>query len=71
MTVSDFVNDISSTFERGRKTIGIFVDLLKVFDTINYNITLHKLSYYLLEEYLKICSKIISVTENNELSITL
>ena len=40
----DFVNDISSAIDSGMKTIGIFMDLSKAFDTINHNILLNKLS---------------------------
>ena len=46
MAVLDFVNDISSAIDRGMKTIGIFMDLLKAFDTIDHNILLNKLSHY-------------------------
>ena len=46
MAVLDFVNDISSAIDRGMKTIGIFMDLSKAFDTIDHNILLNKLSHY-------------------------
>ena len=46
MAVLDFVNDISSAIDRGMKTIGIFMDLSKAFDTIDHNILLNKLTHY-------------------------
>ena len=46
MVVLDSVNDISSAIDRGMKTIGIFMDLSKAFDTIDHNILLNKLSHY-------------------------
>ena len=46
MAVLDFVNDISSTIDRGMKTTGIFMDLSKAFDTIDHNIVLNKLGHY-------------------------
>ena len=46
MVVLDFLNDISLAIDRGMKTIGIFMDLSKAFDTIDHNSLLHKLSHY-------------------------
>lgn len=46
MAVLDFVNDISNASERGKNTIGIFMDLSKAFDTIDHNILMNKLYHY-------------------------
>ena len=40
------VNDISSSFEIGEYTLGIFVDLSKEFDTANHEISISKLECY-------------------------
>ena len=68
-----FVNDVSSAIDRGMKTIGIFTDLSKAFDTTDHNILLHKL--WSLEEYLTIgpnylCNRKQYVSYNSSKSTT-
>jgi hypothetical protein len=46
MAVLDFINDIKNAIDKGMKTIGIFMDLSKAFDTIDHNILLKKLYHY-------------------------
>ena len=40
------LNDVSSSFERGEYTLGIFIDLSKAFDTVDHEILISKLEYY-------------------------
>ena len=44
--ILQLVNDISSSFERGEYTLGIFIDLSKAFDTVDHEILISKLEYY-------------------------
>ena len=44
--ILQLANDISSSFERGEYTLGIFIDLSKAFDTVDYEILISKLEYY-------------------------
>ena len=44
--ILQLVNDITSSFERGEYTLGIFVHLPKVFDTADYEILISKLEHY-------------------------
>ena len=36
----------ASAYEKGEKTIGLFLDFLKAFDTVNHNILFKKLEHY-------------------------
>ena len=38
--------DITSSFEKGKYTLGVFIDLSKAFDTIDHQILIKKLQYY-------------------------
>ena len=42
----NFLMIISSSFERGEYTLGIFIDLLKAFDTVDHKILISKLKHY-------------------------
>ena len=44
--ILDLVNNISKSFEQGKFTLGIFIDLSKAFDTVDHNILLKKLNKY-------------------------
>ena len=44
--VLQLVNDISSSFERGKYTLGIFINLSKAFDTVDHEILISKSEYY-------------------------
>ena len=46
MAVLELINNIYQGFENNEFTVGIFVDLKKVFDTVNHSILLDKLCYY-------------------------
>ena len=41
--ILQLVNDISSSFERGEHTLGLFIDLSKSFDTVDHKILISKL----------------------------
>ena len=42
----DLYDKISSALDRGDIAVGIFLDLLKAFDTVNHNILFDKLEHY-------------------------
>ena len=44
--ILDLVNNISKSFEQGKFTLGIFIDLSKAFDTVDHNILLKKINKY-------------------------
>ena len=46
MALLNIIDQISASIDDGKYTIGIFLDLSKVFDTINHDILLHKLEVY-------------------------
>ena len=44
--ILQLVNDISSSFERGEYTLGVFIDLPKKRDTVDHEILISKLEHY-------------------------
>ncbi|XP_065642837.1 group II intron-encoded protein LtrA-like [Hydra vulgaris] len=48
--IIQLVREISNSFEKSQFTLGIFIDLLKAFDTVDHDILLYKLNYYGINE---------------------
>ena len=44
--ILNLTDDILTSFEKGQFTLGVFIDLSKVFDTVNHSILMHKLQLY-------------------------
>ena len=44
--ILNLTDDILTSFEKGQFTLGVFIDLLKDFDTVNHSNLLHKLEVY-------------------------
>ena len=42
----NIVNRIQRNMDRGMFSCGVFIDLQRAFDTVDYHILLHKLSHY-------------------------
>lgn len=53
--LAHLTNDINNNLDKQNKTIGIFLDLSKAFDSISHSILLNRLYTYLvlLEQFLK------------------
>ena len=72
--ISQLVDQIYESFENGNYIIGIFVDLSKAFDTVDYTILLKKLEIYGItianlawfRSYLKNRRQYICVNNDNE-----
>ena len=56
--ILQFTRDIAQNFDNGKFTLGVFIDLLKIFDTVDHQILLNKLKHWL-------GSKVIFSKENN------
>ena len=48
--ILQFTRDIVQTFDNGKFTLGVFIDLLEAFDTVNHQILLKKLKHYWVNE---------------------
>ena len=46
LALVDVIDSCYKNIDAGNKVLGIYLDLQKAFDTVNYDILLHKLSYY-------------------------
>ena len=61
MAIIELVDKVVSAVERNESSLGIFVDLSKVFDTIDHDILLYKLEYYgfrgIVLDWFKSCLK--------------
>ena len=51
------VEEITSSIDAEKNSIGVFIDLKKAFDTVNHNLLIDKLEYYgirgIAQEWLK------------------
>ena len=48
--ILELVNDISSSFEKGEYTLGVFIDFSKAFDTVDHEILISKIEHYGIKE---------------------
>ena len=58
-TILQLTRDVTSSLEKGKDTLGVFIDLSKAFGTVNHQILIKKLQYYGIEgtalEWFKSC----------------
>jgi hypothetical protein len=55
LAAAEIIDRLTKLLDTGKKSLAIFIDLSKAFDTLNHNILLRKLEYYgLLELSLKL-----------------
>ena len=76
----DVTEDIKSYMDRGYIAAGVFIDLLKAFDTVNHQILCDKLAYYgfrgkslnLIKSFLNNIKQFVSINgfESSKLNIT-
>ena len=46
MVILEFLEDVTSSLDKKKTTIGVFIDLKKAFDTIDHTLLLKKLQCY-------------------------
>ena len=46
MAIIDLVEEITNAMDKGKLTIGVFIDLKKAFDTVDHRILVDKLDHY-------------------------
>ena len=47
--ILQLTRDITSSFEKGKYTLGVFIDLSKAFDSADHQILIKKLQYYVID----------------------
>jgi retron-type reverse transcriptase len=67
--IIDFVDKFAKAIDKGKYSVGVFLDFSKAFDTINYRILIKKLEHYGIREWPKNGLKIICAIENKLLNI--
>ena len=55
--IFQLTRDITSSFERGEYTLGVFIDLSKAFDSVDHPILIKKLHYYGIDGTVLECFK--------------
>ena len=46
MAIMELVENITTAMDNGKFTIGVFIDLIKAFDTVDHSILVTKLDHY-------------------------
>ena len=47
--ILQLTRDITSSFEKGEYTLGVFIDLSKTFDIVDHQVLIKKLQYYVID----------------------
>jgi len=59
LTLKELIEDITSNLDNNLVTTGVFIDLKKAFDTIDYSIFIMKLCHYGVQGVASSCIKVI------------